>query len=74
MISVLYWNCHGIGNESTRRALRDLCRLHHPSLVCIAEPMVVFTSISSGFWSSLGLHLVGLNDMGWSFTNNLSFC
>jgi hypothetical protein len=33
-------------------------------LVCIAEPMVDFSSISSGFWSSLGLHLVGMNDRG----------
>ncbi|KAK0607544.1 hypothetical protein LWI29_016439 [Acer saccharum] len=64
MISVFYWNSRGIGNGSTRRALRDLCRLHQPSLVCIAKPMVVFTAISFGFWSSLGLHLVGLNDKG----------
>ncbi|KAK2646286.1 hypothetical protein Ddye_021481 [Dipteronia dyeriana] len=41
MISVLYWNCHGIGNRFMRRVLRDLCLLHRPSLVCIAEPMIV---------------------------------
>ncbi|KAK3193450.1 hypothetical protein Dsin_024760 [Dipteronia sinensis] len=64
MISALYWNCHGIGNGSSRRVLRDLCLLHRPSLVCIAKPMVVFTSISSGFSPSLGLQLVGLNDRG----------
>ncbi|KAK2661151.1 hypothetical protein Ddye_007684 [Dipteronia dyeriana] len=46
------------------RVLRDLCHLHRPSLVCIVEPMVVFTSISSSLWSSLSLHLMGLNDRG----------
>ena len=64
MINVLFWNCRGIRGESTRRVLRELCRLHRPALVCIAEPMVVFSSISLGFWSSLRLRLVGMNDRG----------
>ena len=62
MIKVLYWYCRGIGNDSTRRVLRDLCLSHHPSLVCIAEPMVDFDSVVSSFWSSMGLSLVGVND------------
>ena len=64
MINVLFWNCRGIRGEPTRRVLRELCHLHRPALVCIAEPMVDFSSISSSFWSSLGLHLVGMNDRG----------
>ncbi|KAI9168887.1 hypothetical protein LWI28_003367 [Acer negundo] len=75
MINVLFWHYRGIRGELTRRVLlKELCRLHRPALVCIAEPMVYFSSISSGFWSSLGLRLVGMNDRGgliptiWVFT------
>ncbi|KAK3184880.1 hypothetical protein Dsin_032166 [Dipteronia sinensis] len=63
MISILYLNCHGIGNHSSKRVLSDLCCSHRPSLVYISEPMVAFYLISARFWSSLGLHLVG-KDMG----------
>ncbi|KAK2663349.1 hypothetical protein Ddye_001923 [Dipteronia dyeriana] len=58
--SILYWNCHGIGNNSSKRVLKDLCCSHRPSLVCILEPIVAFDSISARFWSSIGLHLVVL--------------
>ncbi|KAI9201019.1 hypothetical protein LWI28_016717 [Acer negundo] len=74
MINVLFWNYRGIRGEPMRRVLRELCRLHKPALVCIVEPMVDFSSISSGFLSSLGLRLVGMNDRGgliltiWVFT------
>ncbi|KAI9157503.1 hypothetical protein LWI28_023591 [Acer negundo] len=64
MINVLFWNCRGIRGKPTKRVLRELCRLHRPALVCIVEPMVDFSSISSGFWSSHGLLLVGMNDRG----------
>ncbi|KAK3211632.1 hypothetical protein Dsin_016338 [Dipteronia sinensis] len=52
-----------IGNDSTRRVLRVLCRLYHPFLLCIDEPMVTFSSFASGFWYSLGLHFVEENEM-----------
>ncbi|KAK3229892.1 hypothetical protein Dsin_001773 [Dipteronia sinensis] len=62
MISILYWNCRV--NNSSKRVLSDLCCSHRPSLVCISELMVAFDSISARFWSSLCLHLVGMNDRG----------
>ncbi|KAM1823097.1 hypothetical protein ACFX14_025043 [Malus domestica] len=37
---VLFWNIRGIGNDDSRTELSNICRLHHPDLVCIAEPMV----------------------------------
>ncbi|KAM1451641.1 hypothetical protein ACFX2I_038723 [Malus domestica] len=37
---VLFWNIRGIGNDDSRMKLSNICRLHHPNLVCIAEPMV----------------------------------
>ncbi|KAK3198369.1 hypothetical protein Dsin_021784 [Dipteronia sinensis] len=64
IISILYWNYRGIGNNSSKRVLSDLCCSHRHSLVCISEPLVAFDSISARFWSSLGLHLVGMNDRG----------
>ena len=64
MINALFWNCHGIRGEPTRRVLRELCCLHRPALFCIAEPIVDFSSISLGFLASLDLRLVGMNDRG----------
>ncbi|KAK2648933.1 hypothetical protein Ddye_016422 [Dipteronia dyeriana] len=46
-------------NNSLKRVLKDLCCSHRPSLVCISEPIVAFDSISTKFWYSLDLRLVG---------------
>ncbi|KAK3222073.1 hypothetical protein Dsin_009098 [Dipteronia sinensis] len=56
MISVLYWNCHGIGNVYSRHVLRDLCLLHRPSLICIAKPMSLrdLVSLASFSWLVVG--------------------
>lgn len=63
-MKVLFWNIRGIGNDDSRMELSNICRLHHPDLVCIAEPMVTFNSISAAYWDSLNLSALTFNSRG----------
>ncbi|CAN6558781.1 unnamed protein product [Malus baccata var. baccata] len=63
-MKVLFWNIRGIGNDDSRTELSNICRLHHPDLVCIAEPMVTFNSISTAYWDSLNLSALTFNSRG----------
>ena len=68
-MKVLYWNIRGIGNDDSQSELANICRQHHPDLVCISEPMVDFHSIPASFWSSLNLQLITMNNRGASIPN-----
>ena len=57
-MNIIYWNCRGFENRATQRVLFNYCRSLHPSLVCLAEPKVVFESICSSFWRSVNLSFV----------------
>lgn len=57
----LYWNCKSLGNSKTHNSLRDLCFSHKPDVLCLAELMISFTSLSSYFWSSLNMTLLSVN-------------
>ena len=61
-MNILYWNIRGIGNNDSRLALADLCRLHNPSLVFIAEPMVAYDSVPSWFWRNIHVSNYYLNN------------
>ena len=63
-MKVLFWNICGIGNDDSRTELSNIYRLHHPDLVCIAEPMVTFNSISAAYWDSLNLSALTFNSRG----------
>ncbi|CAN6545200.1 unnamed protein product [Malus baccata var. baccata] len=63
-MKVLFWNIRGIGNDDSRTELSNICRFHHPDLVCIAEPMVTFNSISAAYWDSLNLSALTFNSRG----------
>ena len=52
-MKIIYWNIRGIGNNDSRIAFREMYRLNNPSLVFLAEPMVVYDSIPSWFWNNL---------------------
>jgi hypothetical protein len=52
-MKVIFWNIRGIGNNDTRVALSDMYHANHPSLIFIAEPMVVYDSIPSWFWNNI---------------------
>ncbi|PON37349.1 Endonuclease/exonuclease/phosphatase, partial [Trema orientale] len=58
----LYWNCRGVSNIGTRRVLKELCLRHKPDILCLAEPMCLFSSIPVRFWKSIGFSLVAQND------------
>ena len=68
-MKVFYWNIRGIGNPSSQMEFSNFCRIHKPDLICIAEPMVDFSS-----WLSLNLTLVAVNDRGSSLPNILVLC
>jgi len=61
-MNILYWNIRGIGNNDSRLALADLCRLHNPSLVFIAEPMVEYDSVPAWFWRNIHVSNYCLNN------------
>jgi len=48
-MNVIFWNIRGICNNDYKVASLDMCHSNKPSLVFIAEPMVVHNSISSWF-------------------------
>ena len=63
-MKILFWNIRGIGNDDSHTELSNICRLHHPDLVCIAEPMVTFNSILVAYWDSLNLSALTFNSRG----------
>jgi hypothetical protein len=52
-MKTIYWNIRGVGNHDSRLALGELYRVHGPSLVFLAEPMVSLSSVPSWFWTHL---------------------
>lgn len=85
-MKVIYWNIRGLGNSKTQALLANYCRIHKPSWVAIAEPMIDFSSIPVLFWKSLGLQLVFTNTktplpnlwllskIDYSVTYSIKFC
>jgi len=61
-MNIIFWNIRGIGNNDSRLAYSDMCRLHTPSLVFIAEPMVSYASIPNWFSRNVGVHNYCLNN------------
>ena len=53
MINIIFWNVRGIGNNDARVAFSEMCRLNNPSLVFVAEPMVLYGSIPNWYWHSI---------------------
>ena len=62
-MNVLYWNCRGFANLDTRRTLRDLVSSRKPNIICLAEPMCLFSSARSSFFRKLGFSLVAFNNV-----------
>lgn len=54
-MNIIFWNIRGIGNNDSRIALSDMCRLNRPSLIFIAEPMVTYNSIPNWYWRSINV-------------------
>lgn len=54
-MNIIYWNIRGIGNNESRIALSDLCRVNRPSLIFIAEPMVSYDSIPNWYWQNINV-------------------
>jgi hypothetical protein len=52
-MKVIFWNIRGIGNNDSRVAFSDMYHANNPSLIFIAEPMVVHDSIPSWFWNNI---------------------
>lgn len=50
---IIYWNVRRIGNNESCVALSEMYRRNTPSLVFLAEPMVVYDSIPTWFWNNL---------------------
>ncbi|WCJ43864.1 hypothetical protein M5689_024573 [Euphorbia peplus] len=58
---LFYWNCRGIGNAPTQNRLSNFCRQFKPDFLCLAEPMVDFSSILISLWNSLNLTPIATN-------------
>jgi len=54
-MNIIFWNIRGIGNNESRIALSELCRLIRPSFTFIVEPMVTRDSIPNWFWTSINV-------------------
>jgi len=48
-MNIIYCNIRGIGNNESRIALSNLCRVNRPSLIFMAEPMVSYDSIPTWY-------------------------
>lgn len=68
-MKLLYLNIRGVGNSGSRRELSNYCCQYHPDLVCISEPMVSLDSIPTGYWASLNLKLLTMNNHGTLIPN-----
>ena len=68
-----FWNARGVANPATQRYIAQLCRTHHPHIVCIAEPWT-WTHLVQDFWSALGLKLLAVNNRDNLAPNLWFFC
>lgn len=73
-MKALYWNARGMGNSPTRRVLKRFVRLHKPAMICISEPFIPLSAITSSFWRSLNLFPIATNDRGSSRPNLWLLC
>jgi len=60
-MKIIFWKIRGIGNNDSRIAFRDMCHSNTPSLVFIAEPMVIYDSIPNWFWNNIRVTKYCLN-------------
>lgn len=68
-----FWNARGVANPATQRYIAQLCRTHHPHIVCIAE-LWTWTHLVQDFWSALGLKLLAVNNRDNLAPNLWFFC
>lgn len=78
-MKAIFWNIRGLGNVKSQLLFANYCRIHKPSWVAIAEPMIEFKSIPLHYWNSLGLKLVSVNSHAplpnlWVLCNNSVSC
>ena len=62
-MKLFYWNCRGMGNANTQRTFASFCRQYSPDYVCLVEPLVIFSSVSSSFWDRLDLTFMASNSL-----------
>ncbi|XP_019432656.1 PREDICTED: uncharacterized protein LOC109339641 [Lupinus angustifolius] len=68
-MKVLYWNCRGFGNTSTRLVLKNLCLSNKPDLGFLGEPMIPSNLVNNSYWSALNLKLFVMNNKGNQLPN-----
>jgi hypothetical protein len=66
---VLYWNVRGFGNPDTRVALNNFYLSHKPNFIFLAEPMISFSQVPSGYWHNIGVNKSCLNNRGHLLPN-----
>ena len=52
-----------MGNANTQRTFASFCRQYSPDYVCLVEPLVIFSSVSSSFWDRLDLTFMASNSL-----------
>lgn len=68
---VLFWNIRGIGNDPTRDMLCELCRMHNPDIIAIAEPKILSADLRPRFWKSINMLFLVENCRGNGLLPNL---
>jgi exonuclease III len=65
-MSMLCWNCHGLGNLAIVHDMYDLLRMNPPSILCILETQISKQRVD-GLASSLGFNVAfGVGSSGQS--------
>ncbi|KAI7990425.1 hypothetical protein LOK49_LG12G02459 [Camellia lanceoleosa] len=67
---ILLWNCRGAGNDRFKRNMRDIVRLHKPSMIILLETKVELNTMGMyfnhlGFMVSTHVDPIGRNGGIW---------
>lgn len=78
MISILTWNCRGIGNRFFLRAIKRLCQVHNPDILCLLETRSSSTESAKlpdklGFANNFRVPSEGFSGGLWLFWKNSGF-
>lgn len=78
-MSLLSWNCRGLGTSSTVQVLMDLAHMKNPMVIFLMETMINDTMIEvikaklnyEGLFTVAGLGHGGGLEMLWKYINNV---
>lgn len=73
-MKILYWNCRGFGNYSTKPIFKNFCLSNKSGFAFLSEPWIDISLVSDSYWRQLNLKVFCLNDRNDHICNLWGLC